>query len=325
MVEALSNSDTAFFIDHLLCFELGANPASCSRPSVLAKRAAYLAISESFDLLPGTATPLLFPGLPGLDGALPAWPPTGRRAKSELAAARRCFDRPGDRRWRGCDGEITAALIAPMWGQGYVRSSPLAIAHLYQRLVAAASGVTQVTKPHLLPERLVQVDVGFKPSHAQLVLEGMNRGAVKGTGRSACFSVWASDGCNALGLMMKTGTSLFPHAGLSVQRRAKHCRAAFEAENRHRVARTPMPAALARETVHCALYPMKWAVLVEPGVTGLLTVVLVERNSHAATGQLDAANDRGANAAAQVALLLHANRLTRSTPGTAKTDRGAQR
>jgi len=86
-----------------------------------------------------------------------------------------------------------------------------------------------------------------------------------------------------------------------------------------------MPAALARETVHCALYPMKWAVLVEPGVTGLLTVVLVERNSHAATGQLDAANDRGANAAAQVALLLHANRLTRSTPGTAKTDRGAQR
>ena len=59
---------------------------------------------------------------------------------------------------------------------------------------------------------------------------------------------------------------------------------------------------------------MKWAVLIEPerpGVDALLTVVLVERNARRDDGRLDAGDDRGPNAAAEAALLLHAQQLNK--------------
>ena len=96
------------------------------------------------------------------------------------------------------------------------------------------------------------------------------------------------------------------------------CQAAFSTEDASRVSGQPLPALAAREALYCALYPMKWAVLIEaerPGADALLTVVLVERNTHRDTGRLDAGDDRGPNAAAEAALLLHAHRLAAPNPG----------
>lgn len=99
---------------------------------------------------------------------------------------------------------------------------------------------------------------------------------------------------------------------MPVAQRAAHCQAVFTAEDDARRNAQPVPAALARGALYCALYPMKWAVLVEPdrpGTEAQITVVLVERNTRRADGRLDAGDDRAPNVAAEAALLLHAPRL----------------
>ena len=323
LLQALALSDTAFFIDQLLCFDRAGDPATCSGPAVLARRAQALGLAAPIDLLarPGDTQPtprLLLPGLP-LD--LPPWPPTGPGADVELAAARRCHSRPAEQRWRACEGPQLAALVAPLWGQGGARSHPLAVAHLDLKLVAAARGQAQVPGPHLLADGGTPGPVGFNQAHAELILEGLRRSPLLGTARSACASVRGPAGCTGLGLAMKTGTSLFPHHAMTVPQRAAHCQAVFSAEDAVRAsARTsarPLPPGLARysrDALYCALYPMKWAVLIEPerpGAEALLTVVLVERNARRDDGRLDAGDDRGPNAAAEAAVLLHAQRLNK--------------
>lgn len=319
MLQALAVSDTAFFIDHLLCFAPGGQPGACTGPAVLAKRAMALGLARPINLL---ARPAGTPALPrllltGLPLDLPLWPPVGPRADAEMAAARRCFDRPADQRWRTCEGEQLAALVAPLWGQGGARSHPLAVAHLYLKLVAAARGQADVPAPHLLAGGGEPGPVGFPQAHADLILEGLRRSPLVGTGRGACASARGPAACNGLGLAMKTGTSLFPHHGMTVAQRAQHCLAAFSTEDASRLSGQPLPALVAREALYCALYPMKWAVLIEaerPGADALLTVVLVERNTHRDTGRLDAGDDRGPNAAAEAALLLHGHRLAAPKP-----------
>ena len=333
MLRALAASDTGFFIDHLLCFEPGADPARCTRPSVLARRAQELKLAQPIDLLgaavqtlatgakPAEASSLLVPGLP-FD--LPAWPPTGARADIELAAAWRCHAKPAKERWRGCEGEQLAALVAPLWGQGGARSNPLAVASLYQRIVASARGEAQTQQPHVLATPGQPIAAGFAPGHAELILEGLRRTPLVGTAKSACTSVRGPAGCAGLDLAMKTGTSLFPQHAMTVDQRADRCQRVFALENELRQRQRTLPAAQAKEALYCALYPMKWAVLIEParpGVEALLTVVLVERNSRQSDGHLDAGDDRSPNVAAEAALLLHAHRwappgaITPTQPG----------
>ena len=320
LLQALALSDTAFFIDHLLCFDRAGDPATCGGPAVLARRAQALDLAAPINLLARLgdtqSTPrLLLPGLP-LD--LPPWPPTGHGADAEMAAARRCHDRPADQRWRACQGPQLAALVAPLWGQGGARSHPLAVAQLYLKLAAAARGQAQVPAPHLLVDGGTPAPVGFRQAHAELILEGLRRSPLVGTARSACASVRGPAGCSGLGLAMKTGTSLFPHHAMTAPQRAAHCQAVFSAEDSYRASpgnkARPLPPGLARDALHCALYPMKWAVLIEPerpDAEALLTVVLVERNARRDDGRLDAGDDRGPNAAAEAALLLHAQRLNK--------------
>lgn len=114
-----------------------------------------------------------------------------------------------------------------------------------------------------------------------------------------------------MGLAMKTGTSLFPQHAWTATQRAARCRAVFDEQDRRRSASRPLPADLGKDALHCALYPMKWAVLLAPasaGADATVTVVLVERNWDAASGRLDAGDDRGPNVAMEAALLLHARR-----------------
>ena len=95
---------------------------------------------------------------------------------------------------------------------------------------------------------------------------------------------------------------------MSVGARASHCTATFPAQDAARSAGKAAPPALAKEALACALYPMKWAVLLHPAADGqgfdTVTVVLAERNWHATTGRLDAMADQGPNVAVQAALLL---------------------
>ncbi len=314
MLTALAKSDTAFFIDHLLCFVPGGDPLRCTGPAVLASRVQQMALAQPFDLLAAADAAPHAPRLAiaGLALDIPTWPPTGRRADAELAAAWNCHDRPAEQRWRACDGEQLAALVAPLWGQGGARSNPLAVAHLYLRLVAAARGATQAPAPHLLGYQGIKGPAGFEQAHAELILEGLRRTPLVGTARGACVSVRGSAGCQGLSLAMKTGTSLFPHHDLTVAQRAAQCSKAFDAEDRLNRDGTTIPAALRKASVQCALYPFKWAVLIEPtseGDDALLSVVLVERNTLQGSGRLDADDDRGPNVAAEAALLLHAERL----------------
>ncbi len=318
LLRALASSDTVFFIDHLLCFQPGGDPAHCTLPGLLAQRAQAMQLATPINLLGGGAQglphqphpPRLL--LPGLPVDLPTWPPVGPRAAAELAAAHRCHARPADQRWRACDGEQLAAVVAPLWGQGGARSHPVAVVNLYAKLAAAARGQAQLPPPHLLAGAGQPAPVGFQPAHAALILEGLRRSPLVGTARSACTSARGPAGCTGLGLAMKTGTSLFPQHAMPVAQRAAHCQAVFTAEDDARRNAQPVPAALARGALYCALYPMKWAVLVEPdrpGTEAQITVVLVERNTRRADGRLDAGDDRAPNVAAEAALLLHAPRL----------------
>lgn len=321
LLAAIAASDTAFFIDELLCFGASGRPADCQGPATLSRRIAELRLADGIDITSPAAPGVQLAGLPM---ALPDWPPTGAAATRELAAASRCHALPANQRWRSCSGEQLAALVAPLWGQGNARSHPLAVAQLYHRLAAAARGQSSVQAPHLLPAGGTVLASGFQPQHAALILEGLQRVPLVGTGRAACTSVHGASGCKGMGLAMKTGTSLFPQHAWTAAERATRCRAVYDAQDLRRNAPHPLPADLARDAVHCALYPMKWGVLIEgpaPGRDALITVVLAERNRDATTGHLDAGDDRGPNVALEAALLLHAGRQAHGQAGGRTTAR----
>ena len=314
LLAALAASDTAFFIDELLCFGAVGAPETCAGPATLSRRIGELRLADGMDLL-GPGLPAV--RLAGLPVVLPAWPPSGPGAGREMAAAYRCHALPQKQRWRQCSGEQLAAVVAPLWGQGNARSHPLAVAQIYQRLAAAAQGQADFQPPHLLPALGTTQPTGFNPAHAALILEGLARVPLAGTGRGACASVRGAAGCRGLGLAMKTGTSLFPQHALTATERAALCRTAHDTQDRLRASAQPVPADLARDSLHCALYPMKWAVLLEParpGADALITVVLVERNWAAATGRLDAGDDAAPNTAMEAALLLRASQGAAPAP-----------
>lgn len=298
---ALVRSDTAFFIDRLLCWDASPRVA-CLGLAQLQHDIEHWRLGDPIALwkvpkkAPSSAPTLT---LPGLRFSVPAWPPHGdtRLAEREQRAARACSQRPADQRWRGCGGEHLAATLAPLWGQGEARSHPLAVAALYLRLAAAARGERLAPAPHLWRDHGAQpVPAGFDPTHARLILNALRDVPLLGTAASACRSVRGPAGCVGQGWAMKTGTSLFPHDGMTAEQRAAHC-AAVHAQGGPR-----------RDEVACALYPMKWAVLMEDNgqPEARLTVVLAERNWSRATGRIDAADDLGPNVAAQAAVLLHA-------------------
>lgn len=304
--DALVTSDTPFFIDQLLCFAPGLDPATCQRSAALARRQQVLGLSAPIALLGGAGL-----SVPGLMLPLPAWPPTGRSAPAELAAARRCQGRPHDDRWRGCDGEQLAAVVAPMWGQGEARGSPLAVARLYQHLAAAERSLRRVPQPRLWAAAgagPALAEVGIAPATARLVLEALRQVPISGTAVSACRALLGLRGCQGRGFAIKTGTSMFPDEHLPVAQRAERCRRAHADESALRQRGQAIPRALRQTVLACAYYPMKWAVLLHPADPGQgfdsVTVVLAERNSHGTSGRLDAAGDRGPNVAVEVALLL---------------------
>lgn len=183
----------------------------------------------------------------------------------------------------------------------------------------------QIELPHVLATPGQRVDAGFVPGHAQLILEGLRRTPLVGTAKSACISVRGRAGCDGLGLAMKTGTSLFPQHALTVAERAARCQRVFQLENELRQRQRALPVSQAKEALYCALYPMKWAVLIEParaGGDGLLTVVLAERNTRQSDGRLDAGDDRSPNVAAEAALLLHAHRWAAVAANAGKAGTG---
>lgn len=311
--QALVNSDTAFFIDQLLCFAPGLDAERCTRIDDLAQRQQALGLAAPMDLLAGAhARPGSPLQVPGLSMPLPAWPPRGTGANAELAAARRCHAQPGPARWRACDGERLAATVAPLWGQGSARGNPLAVAEPYLRLAAVADGASTVQRPHLLAApsaAAVAVAPGFDQATATLVLDALRQVPLRGTARAACISVHGPAGCAGLGLAIKTGTSLFPQETQGIGERSAMCQAVFAAEDAARQAGRPPSSAQRRAALACALYPMKWAVLLQPGANGTgfdtVTVVLAERNWHGgAQGRVDAAGDLGPNVAVQAGLLL---------------------
>ena len=304
--QALVASDTPFFIDQLLCFAPGLDPATCARSAALAQRQLGLGLSQPIALLGDVG-----PALPGLALPLPAWPPSGRAAPAELAAARRCQAKPQGARWRGCDGEQLAAVVAPMWGQGEARGSPMAVARLYQHLAAAERGLRRVPQPRLWAPAgagPALADVGFDPATARLVLEALRQVPISGTAASACRALLGPRGCQGRGFAIKTGTSLFPDEHLPVAQRAERCHRAHADESAVRQRGQAIPRALRQVVLACAYYPMKWAVLLHPADPGQgfdsVTVVLAERNWHGANGRLDAAGDIGPNVAVEVALML---------------------
>lgn len=299
LTRALVRSDTAYFIDHLLCWRQG-QAADCPHLVALHQFAGDLQLSAPMPLwraLPGAAAMTL----PGLALDVPAWPPRGPagRVSREWAAAQACSQRAEHLRWRGCSGEHLAATLAPLWGQGEARSHPLAVAGLYLQLAAAARGNPAAPVPHLWaghapPDK----PAGFTPAHARVILQALRDVPVRGTAASACVGLLDAAECARQGWAMKTGTSLFPHHTLTAEARAALC------------ARVHGQGGPAREQVACALYPMKWAVLLEDAgrPEARLTVVLAERNWSARTGLVDAGDDRAPNVAAQAAVLLHAAR-----------------
>lgn len=289
LLSALAHSDTAFFIDQLLCFQSGGDPQHCDGPDRLRQTLQRGALGADVELVSGLHWP-------GLRMPIAAWPPKGPGAPREWAAARACHAQARDQRWRQCQGERTAAVVAPLWGQGDTRSSLLAVAQAYVQLVAAARGQTQSPALWLLTGAGPTRPTGVSADAASLVMAGLQRATVAGTGRGACVSVLGAQGCAGRGWAMKTGTSLFPHHRLSAAQRAAHCQALGDERS----------SAVAR--LHCALYPLKWAVLVEDAAAdpeARLSVVLAERNWRA-DGHLDAGDDRSPNVAAQAAVLLHA-------------------
>ncbi|MDZ7812190.1 MAG: hypothetical protein U5L74_03340 [Ideonella sp.] len=295
MHQALVSSDTAYFIDQLLCWG-HAQPAACTGLAELAAATRRMGLEAPMPLWQAPAGQVALT-LPGLDASAPLWPPSASSATlaREHAAARACTDRPKTQRWRGCGGQHLAATLAPLWGQGEARSHPLAVAGLYLRLLAADGGQAQAPAPHLWQDHAPPaLPAGFSPAHARFILQALRDVPLVGTAAGACRSVMGPGGCAGKGLAMKTGTSLFPHADKTVEERARHCAAVHAAGGP------------AREQVACALYPMKWAVLMDMELglfTGRITVVLAERNWSARTGRLDAPDDRGPNVAAQAALL----------------------
>lgn len=295
---ALVRSDTAFFIDHLLC--TGAKSfASCKGLEQLRYDIQAWELARPMPLweAAGHYSTMTVPGLPV---AVPAWPPKGSAAllEKERKAALACSQRPAARRWRGgCGGEHLAATLAPLWGQGEARAHPLAVASLYLRLTSAAQGARQAPAPHLWSGHAPPaVAAGFVPAHAKLILSALRDVPLKGTAASACRSVFGPQGCAGREWAMKTGTSLFPHDALSASERAAHC-TAIHAQGGPR-----------RDEVACALYPMKWVVLIEDLAQpeARITVALAERNWSRASGRIDASGDIGPNVAAQAAILLHA-------------------
>jgi cell division protein FtsW (lipid II flippase) len=294
---ALVSSDSSYFIDQLLCWGSQAS-TSCPRLERLQRLADAMRLGDPMPLwqAPGGGPEMVLAGLPV---KVPMWPPRGSDSTEarEWKAAQACSNRPAELRWRGCAGEHLAATLAPLWGQGEVRSHPVAVAALYLRLAAAAQGATSAPAPHLWAGHApAPLPVGFAPEAARLILDALRDVPLRGTAASACRSVLGANGCTGRGWAMKTGTSLFPHHTLTAAERARRCKSVHAAGG-------PV-----REEVACAVYPMKWAVLTEDASlsTARLTVVVAERNYSAVTGLVDSGDDRAPNVAAQAALLLHA-------------------
>lgn len=297
---ALVRSDTGFFIDHLLCWQNTAPGSACPGLAQLQRELIEMGLSHPIPLWQPTAQiPALT--LQGLRFSVPTWPPLAASPAvqaRELAAAQACSQRPTEQRWRGCGGEHLAATLAPLWGQGTARSNLIAVATIYLRLAAAARGERLAPAPHLwqghAPDGLA---TGMAPAHAQIILDALRDVPLLGTAASACRTVRGKAGCAGMGWAMKTGTSLFPQAGLTAAQRAAHCAAVYR------------EGASRREDVACSLYPMKWSVLLEGSgqPEARLTVVLAERNWSRVNGHLDDADDQGANVAAQAAVFSHSS------------------
>lgn len=309
MVDALARSSTWFFIDHLLCLapDSQQSPMQCSGIDALRNLHASTAIGQTQKPLPTLAAA-------GLPMPLPKWSQTETHAgRQALAFARDCHSRPEERRWRNCPGgELLQELIAPLWGQGPVRSNPLAVASLYLRLHAASQHKATAPAPRLsLPpanstsaEAVATVPTGFTPEGAQLILQGMQQSPLRGTGAAACSTVFGErTGCAGMDLAIKTGTSLFPHAGLTAQQRGELCHTAWAEPVKKDANGQPV---YTKDQIACSFWPFKWAVLLDP-IQNRLSVVLAERNPHATTGRIDSTDDKGPNVAVEAALLLHAN------------------
>lgn len=311
MVDALARSDTAFFIDHLLCFagSTGQPATPCPGINELRKLHARAALGQTLRPLPALT-------VAGLPMPLPAWPPqpTSQRGRQALQAATDCHHRPEETRWRSCNTEWLQTIVAPLWGQGEVRTNPLAIASLYLRLYAASQHRAAAPAPSLrqpaahstraeAETTTSTVPTGFTPAGAQLILQGMQQSAVRGSAAAACRSVF-DGGQDCMGLAIKTGTSLFPHANLTAQQRGELCRKAWQQPvNTGANGRSSH----SKDQIACSFWPFKWAVVLDAS-QHRLTVVLAERNPHAATGRMDAADDKGPNVAVEAALLLHAKK-----------------
>jgi hypothetical protein len=175
----LMRSDSARFLDRMLCFDKGF--ADCARPWDVQSTArtfgwnigcdeahpdcgkqdllfgrAVDATAESGSVRP-LATTVAYGRLMSepVGGKLGAPRQLMPRAALDPAIVRRCAfggdgRRLSDDDWEKCRGGSVVDVVAEGWGQGHARSSALGVAGMMATLAAAANGQTEVRRPHLV-------------------------------------------------------------------------------------------------------------------------------------------------------------------------------
>jgi hypothetical protein len=236
------------------------------------------------------------------------------------------------RAWSRCSGANFAELTAEMWGQGNSMASPAGIADMFARTAQAANGHRYSIAPRLvsgielqhnakLPQaQLVTVvnegtpslhnksELAIPQHHATTILGGLQQThTTGGTAHSACIKVFkTAKACNEIDWIAgKTATPVFSQDRMTLTERNLHC-AMLDAAIVEHTGNQEAKRKLTAQRSHCFMNPFKWyaAALKTPGQKNWSKVVvaIVERNYDAVSGKVDAAEDRGANLAAVMAL-----------------------
>src|SRR3954469_4322576 len=172
-------SDSARFLDRMFCGEQ--NLAACGRPWEVQEAARAFGWNAGCREGNGSCgkAALLFggplsrsddrtapaPGATAIAYGRVLSEPAGRKlgapirlmAPTVLDAGilRRCAAGPDGRRlsdddWEKCKGGAVVDVVAEGWGQGHARASVLGVAGMMVTLAAAANGVAEVPRPHLV-------------------------------------------------------------------------------------------------------------------------------------------------------------------------------
>ena len=288
MVHALAKSESAEFIDKVLCADKGF-PFPCLPLENMFQAARDLGLNR-YELRGMLHGQKIESGPDYLRGGLLLQRPTsGRKGEWEnlplLPLDGKQAQACRSDKWSQCRGDYLATLTAELWGQGNTSASLLDAAEMYARLAQAANGMTRAPVPHLVRTeqegKTVQTtdaftDLEIRQGHAKDILTALSGTHLFGTTARECHVVYGSHkNCSRLDLAMKTGTPGFAHK-VPLNQRFASCR---RTHNRQQLAA-------------CLIRPIKWAVMVtrNNGKYDKVIVVLGERNWHHSNGLVDGGN-----------------------------------